>query len=100
MLRRKTFEVQGMTFQLKPTTRNNVKAMNETFNDPTDELLEMDQYAQYVELLKIIAEPVGEASFEKIDLDEFDLKIAEEALMDFMPTLMGTYSGLIGSSRS
>jgi hypothetical protein len=95
---RKTFDVQGMKFRLKPTSRNNVERLRSHFENPTDEILAQDDYEQWVEVLRVIAEPVGDASFDKIDVGEFDTKIAEQALVDFMPTLMLTLSGLVGSS--
>lgn len=99
MSNRKTVTVQGMRFTVKPTTRVNVNKLKSHFDDPSDEVLAMDEFEQHVELLRVITDPEEGADYGAIDVDNFDIKIAQDALMSFMPTLMPTYGGLIGSSR-
>lgn len=94
-----TMIIQGMKFNIKPTTRKNVKYMEEYFGDPTPELEAMDQYEQYRELLKVITEPADDkADYDKIDIDELDVKQVEQALADFLPNLTRIYLGLTESS--
>ena len=97
------FTVQGMRFRLKPTSRKNVTALEKHFLEPTKELLEADQYEQWIEALRVVAEPHPNdptASFDNIDVEDFDIKLAEKVIEDFMPALTLTAARLAGSTRS
>jgi hypothetical protein len=90
-----TYTIQGMRFRLKPTTPNNLKRMEERFNELDPDEPEVNEYEQYKELLKYLVDPVGEHSVNAIDVNELDLVQVEGIFQDFIPRLT-TISTLLG----
>ena len=98
---RRTFKLYGMNFRMKPTSENNMKALQEHINDANLEMLAMTPAEQWIEVMKMICDPADDdAAFDKIDPQDFDIMEAQEALANFMPTLMQTFLVLDGFSRS
>ena len=92
---RPTFEVQGVTFKLKPTSPRNVKNLQDFVEDSdieeeADENTQIEQLAdQYIEVLQLIAEPQN-GSFEDVDPMDLDINLVDAYLRDFMPIGTGT----------
>lgn len=90
---RPTFEIQGVTFKLKPTSPRNVKELSDyieesDIEEPDEEedgLGVMEDLAeQYMSVLRLIAEP-QDGSFEDIDPMDIDINKVDAYLGDFMP---------------
>jgi len=90
---RPTFEIQGVTFKLKPTSPRNVKELSDYIeesdieepDEEADNLGVMEDLAeQYMSVLRLIAEP-QDGSFEDIDPMDIDINKVDAYLGDFMP---------------
>jgi len=90
---RPTFEIQGVTFKLKPTSPRNVKELSDYIeesdieepDDEEDDLGVMEDLAeQYMSVLRLIAEP-QDGSFEDIEPMDVDINKVDAYLSDFMP---------------
>jgi len=86
---RPTFEVQGITFKLKPTSPRNVQNLMEYVED-SDIQPDEDQpfhglAEQYMDVLRRMAEPQGDGSFEDIDPLDLDINKVDYYLEDFLP---------------
>ena len=92
---RPTFEVQGVTFKLKPTSPRNVKSLQDFVEDSdieeeADGDAQIEQLAdQYIEVLQLIAEPQN-GSLEDVDPMDLDINLVDAYLRDFMPIGTGT----------
>ena len=84
----RNYTIQGMSFVLKTSTRNNVNAFQEAFVDIPEEVLETDIFGQYKYYLGFILDGVtDDAKVEKIDEAELDARQAEAIMADFMPSI-------------
>lgn len=90
---RPTFEIQGVTMKLKPTSPRNVKELSDyieesDIEEPDEEDEGFDVMAdladQYMSVLRLIAEP-QDGSFEDIDPMDIDINKVDAYLSDFMP---------------
>jgi len=92
---RPTFEVQGVTFKLKPTSPRNVQNLQDFVEDSdieeeADGDAQIEQLAdQYIEVLQLIAEPQN-GSLEDVDPMDLDINLVDAYLRDFMPIGTGT----------
>jgi len=104
---RPKFEVQGFTFQLKPTSPRNVQDLFDYLDDsdieeeadeePEGMILE-PLAEQYLDVLFLIAEPVDESTT-KGDLDpmDIDIKLVDSYMADFLPMSSATGTEQISS---
>jgi hypothetical protein len=90
---RPTFEVQGVTFKLKPTSPRNVKALSDyieesDIEDPEDVEGGRDPFEetaeQWMKILELIAEP-QDGTLEDIDPMGIDINKVDYYLADFTP---------------
>jgi len=87
---RPTFEVQGVTFKLKPTSPRNVKDLQDFVEDSdieedADGDAQIKQLAdQYMDVLQLIADP-RDGAFEDVDKMDLDINLVDSYLRDFMP---------------
>jgi hypothetical protein len=87
--RRPTFEIQGVELQVKPTSPINMKKMQEFSEeidvsdfqgeDETEKLAKMN-----MELLRRVAEPVGEKGLDEIDPMHMDMNKVQHYAKFFM----------------
>jgi len=98
---RSTFETQGYTFKLRPTSPANVQDLMEYLQegDIEEEVEDQDDVTlaplanQYHDVLFLISEPVGEDEAEvkeAIDPMHLDLNQIDYYMRDFMPMQSGT----------
>lgn len=98
---RPTFEIQGVTFKLKPTSPRNVKELSDYIEEsdiqgPEDEE-EVDEDRDFIqetadewmEILQLIAEP-QDGTFEDVDPMNIDINKVDYYLSDFMPVASET----------
>lgn len=90
------YEVQKMRFKLKPSTRKNSKAFFANFENPSEEALAKDQYEQWLDAFAQVTEPVGDAEFARIDVDDFDIRVGQRAVQDFVAASMPIFAALPG----
>lgn len=89
---RTTFKIQGVPFRLKATSPRNVKAVMEFAQDtdiePGEDAADImeAQADQYMEVLRLIADPTGDETFEDIDRMALDINKVDYYLEDFMPS--------------
>lgn len=87
---RPTFEVQGVTFKLKPTSPRNVKNLQDfveesDIEEEADDSAQIEQLAdQYMDVLELIAEP-QDGTFGDVDKMDLDINLVDAYLRDFMP---------------
>jgi len=87
---RPTFEVQGVTFKLKPTSPRNVKDLQNFVEDSdieenADGDAQIEQLAdQYMDVLQLIADP-QDGTFEDVDKMDLNINLVDSYLRDFMP---------------
>ena len=89
------YRIQGMLFKAKPTSRKNTKALEEQFKIQSE--ADTDKFEDYFEYLKVVTEPVGDASFEAIDIDELDARQVEQIVANFLPNEMRMFVPLTSS---
>jgi hypothetical protein len=89
---RPTFEIQGVTFKLKPTSPRNVKELSDFIENSAIEEPDGDDTEaaiagladQYYEVLRLIAEP-QDGSMQDIEPMDIDINMVDAYLNDFMP---------------
>jgi len=91
---RPTFEIQGVTFKLKPTSPRNVKELSDYIQESDIEDPEevedgerdfiQETADQWMEILQLIAEP-QDGTFEDIDPMDIDINKVDYYLADFTP---------------
>lgn len=89
---RASFEIQGYTFKLKPTSPRNVKNLFEYLEDSDIEEEDDDPLwdlgNQYVDVLFLLADT--EATKEDIDPMDIDIQKVDKYMQDFLPMQSGT----------
>jgi hypothetical protein len=88
---RASFDIQGYTFNLKPTSPRNVKNLFEYLEDSDideddDPLMDLGQ--QYVDVLFLLADSEAEKS--DIDPMDIDIRKVDSYMQDFLPMQSGT----------
>lgn len=96
-IKKKQYDVQGLTFQIVPTTRNNVKRVMNYFDENEGEIEIDDTFDAWFTVFTLVTAPVGDHTHDDVDVADFDQKIGEDALVSFLPTLTTTLNGLVGS---
>lgn len=95
---RPTFEIQGVTFKLKPTSPRNVTELADYIENSTiEDMEEVDEEEtiieatarQYKDILQLIAEP-QDGQMTDIDPMDLDINKVDHYLADFMPAGMVT----------
>lgn len=85
---RPTFEEQGVTFKLKPTSPRNVQELMDYIEDseiePDEEEPVRGLADQYIDVLRLIAEP-EDGTIEDIDAMSLDINKVDYYLEDFLP---------------
>ena len=85
---RPTFEVQGVTFKLKPTSPKNVQELMDYIEDsdiePEEDQPLMGLAEQYKNVLRLMANP-QDGSIGDIDAMEIDINKVDYYLEDFLP---------------
>lgn len=81
-----------MVFEVLPSTRANVLAFKEAAME--EENMSLDIWDYTLKMLPLAVKPVGDASFDNIDKDDFDVNVAQEAIRAFLPDGMGIFRAL------
>ena len=90
--------IQGKRFQQKPTTRKNEAAFTELAENPSADFLAMNEEGQYLEMLRYVVDPLGDASFDDLDADDLGKKQVEAIVSGFLPSLARTIKMLTAFS--
>lgn len=79
------YEINGLEFTLKPTTvrnRQKLEAFTRAQEEKTDEELKKeDEYLPLFEVFQIVTD----GPHDKLKFEDFDIKVAEVAINDFLP---------------
>lgn len=96
-MQKPTYIVQGHEFTLKPTTIRNRRAVTSYLSESTKRLAEtdteniedigdlierFDEFRMFFDIFRIVTD----GPHDKIDFEDFDVKLGEVALADFFPT--------------